>query len=71
MARLLLLAVPAKPKEYAEIAPASLKDYAQISVSMFDGTTDVDMSNKGLDAGDSHIIAAALEKNDLADALKS
>jgi hypothetical protein len=38
---------------------------------MFDGTTDVDMSNKGLDAGDSHIIAAALEKNDLADTLRS
>ena len=39
-------------------------NYTQIAMSMFDGKTDVDMSNKGLDAGDAFIIAAALEKND-------
>ena len=33
-------------------------------MNMFDGETDVDLSNKGLDAGDAVIIAAALEKND-------
>ena len=36
----------------------------QILQNMFDGKTDVDLSNKGLDAGDAFIIAAALEKND-------
>ena len=39
-------------------------NYTQIAMSMFNGKTDVDMSNKGLDAGDAFIIAAALEKND-------
>jgi hypothetical protein len=39
-------------------------NYIQIAMSMFDGKTDVDMSKKkGLDAGDGHIIAAALESN--------
>ena len=39
-------------------------NYTQIAMNMFDGKADVDMSNKGLDAGDAFIIAAALEKND-------
>ena len=39
-------------------------NYTQIAMNMFDGKPDVDMSNKGLDAGDAFIIAAALEKND-------
>ena len=39
-------------------------NYTQIAMSMFNGKRDVDMSNKGLDAGDAFIIAAALEKND-------
>ena len=37
---------------------------------MFDGKTDVDMSKKkGLDAGDGHIIAAALESNSAVDSI--
>jgi hypothetical protein len=39
-------------------------NYTQLAMNMFDGKTDVEMSNKGLDAGDAFIIAAALEKND-------
>jgi hypothetical protein len=39
-------------------------NYTQLAMNMFDGKPDVDMSNKGLDAGDAFIIAVALEKND-------
>jgi hypothetical protein len=36
----------------------------KVATNMFEGKAVVDMSSKGLDAGDGHIIAAALEKND-------
>ena len=39
-------------------------NFEQIAQNMFDGKTKVDMSKQGLDAGDAHIMAAALEKND-------
>ena len=39
-------------------------NFEQIAQNMFDGEANVDMSKRGLDAGDAHIIAAALEKND-------
>ena len=39
-------------------------NFEQIAQNMFDGEAKVDMSKRGLDAGDAHIIAAALEKND-------
>ena len=39
-------------------------NFEQIAQNMFDGEAKVDMSKQGLDAGDAHIMAAALEKND-------
>ena len=39
-------------------------NFEQISQNMFDGEAKVDMTKQGLDAGDAHIMAAALEKND-------
>jgi Ran GTPase-activating protein (RanGAP) involved in mRNA processing and transport len=38
-------------------------------MSMFDGKTDLDMSNKGLDAGDAFMIAAALQENPTVDSI--
>ena len=39
-------------------------NYEQIAQNMFNGEAKVNMSNKGLDAGDAWIMGAALEKND-------
>ena len=39
-------------------------NYEQIAHNMFNGEAKVNMSNKGLDAGDAWIMGAALEKND-------
>ena len=39
-------------------------NYEQIAQNMFNGDAKVNMSNKGLDAGDAWIMGAALEKND-------
>ena len=39
-------------------------NYEQIAHNMFNGESKVNMSNKGLDAGDAWIMGAALEKND-------
>ena len=39
-------------------------NFEQIAQNMFDGEAKVDMAKQGLDAGDAHIMAAALEKND-------
>ena len=39
-------------------------NFEQIAQNMFGGDAKVDMSKRGLDAGDAHIMAAALEKND-------
>ena len=39
-------------------------NFEQIAQNMFDGEVKVDMYKQGLDAGDAHIMAAALEKND-------
>ena len=39
-------------------------NYDQIAQNMFDGKAEVNMANQGLDAGDAHIMAAGLEKND-------
>ena len=38
-------------------------NFEQIAQNMFDGEAKVDMAHQGLDAGDAHIMAAALEKN--------
>ena len=39
-------------------------NYEQIAYKMFNGESKINMSNKGLDAGDAWIMGAALEKND-------
>jgi hypothetical protein len=39
-------------------------NYTRIAMNMFQGKTDVNLSNAGLDSGDAFLIAAALEKND-------
>ena len=39
-------------------------NYEQIAQNMFNGEAKVNMTNKGLDAGDAWIMGAALEKND-------
>ena len=39
-------------------------NYEQIAQNMFNGEAKVNISNKGLDAGDAWIMGAALEKND-------
>ena len=44
-------------------------NYTQIAMNMFDGKADVDMSKEGLDAGDGHIIAAALQANHTVDSI--